>query len=630
MAEESKEKKSFLPTSSSSPGLTRAADRSTYSRKVMLAVLLFVSISIYSNVFRNDFVGYDDQNLIQGNLAIRSLSPDNIAQMFVPRTRGNYQPIRTLSYAIDYALWGAQPFGFHLTNIILHAATVIGVWLLVRRLLPEPVPWLAAIIFAVHPIHVESVAWMSARKDVLALTFLLLAVLLYERSRSNGKPVLYAGSIIATGVALLSKLTAVSIPLCMLLLEICRDGWPTAVELRRKVIRLLPHFLLLGLILMLNFVHVGPTFSHGDAVAELIEMERPIIHDTWLSMPLVICRYISLLFLPYRLSTHYDVARISHVADVRALMPIAFLSAVMMLGIVCYVRDRKAVAFCIGWSVITFLPTSNIVPTVALMTDRYMHIPSVGFAALLAMALTWPARRISRSRRPTVYLLALIPAVAVVLLFSLLTLRRNADWRDTNSLFTRTLLVSPRSVDARLALGTMHHEMGDYDSAIKMYRDALSIAPGQYRVLYNLAGSYMKKGWIHQATEALEESRASNPAFQATRLNLALAYHRQKRYKEAIAELEEVLRTSPDHALAIGHLGRIHLEMGEHKLALDQLNRALSIKPDLIPALADRAGLLIRLGRYEEAEQDVRRLQSLGADTRDMEVKLPDAAEGAR
>jgi tetratricopeptide (TPR) repeat protein len=596
----------------------------------MLAVLLVVSISIYSNVFKNDFVGYDDQNLIQGNRAIRSLSPGNIAEMFVPRTRGNYQPIRTLSSAIDYALWGARPFGFHLTNIILHAATVIGVWLLIRRLLPEPVPWLAAIIFAVHPIHVESVAWMSARKDVLSLTFFLLAVLLYERSESNGKPAAYAGSIIATGLALLSKLTAVSIPLCILLLEICRDGRPKAVELRRKVIRLLPHFLLIGLILVLNFVRVGPTFSHGDAVAGLAELGRPIIRDTWLSMPLVICRYISLLFLPYRLSTHYDVTRFSEFADVRVLIPIAFLSAAISLGAICYVRDRKAVAFCIGWSVITFLPTSNIFPTVAMMTDRYMHIPSIGFAALLAMALTWPARRISRSAKPTVYLLALFPAVAVVLFFSLLTLRRNTDWRDTNSLFTRTLLVSPRSVDARLALGTMHHEMGDYDSAIKMYRDALCITPGQYRVLYNLAGSYMKKGWIHQATEALEESRASNPEFQATHFNLALAYHQQKRYEEAIAELEEVLRISPDHALAHGNLGRIHVEMGEHELALGQLNRALGIRPDLIPALVDRAGLLMRLGQYEEAEQDVRRLQSLGADTRDLEAGLSDAAEKAR
>ena len=581
-------------------------------------VLIVVAVSPYLNAFKNDFVGYDDQNLIQNNRTIRSLSPDNITRMFVPKLRGNYQPIRTLSSAVDYAVWGARPFGFHLTNIILHAVTVIGVWLLIRELLPEPVPWLAAIIFAVHPIHVESVTWMSARKDVLSLAFFLAAILWYERAVSKGKPVAYLASILATGLALLSKLTAVSIPLCILLLEICRDGWPSAAELRRKAVRLLPHVLLVCLIIGLNFVHVGPTFSHRDALAGLGEVGRPIIHDVWLSMPMVVCRYLGLLLFPYHLSTHYDVTQVSEIGDVRVLLPAAFLVAIIVLGIACYVRNRKAVAFCIGWSVITFLPTSNIVPTVAMMTDRYMHMPSIGFAALLAMALIYPATRLRRGERPTAFLLALVPMTAVVLLFSLLTLRRNTDWRDTNTLFTRTLLVSPRSVDARLALGTMHHKMGDYDSAIMMYREALDITPGHYRVLYNLAGSYMRKGWIHQAIAALEESRTSNPEFRAAHFNLALAYHRQERYEEAIAELEEIFRASPNHALSHGQLGRIYIEMGERELALNELDRALSVKPDLIPALVDRVGLLKQLGRNEEAERDVRQLESLGVDIRDL------------
>ena len=593
-------------------------------------VLIIIALLPYLNAFKNDFVAYDDHNLIQKNRSIRSLSPADVARMFVPTMRGNYQPIRTLSSAIDYALWGAQPFGFHLTNIVLHAVAVLGVWLMIRTLVPEPVPWLSAAIFAIHPIHVESVTWMSARKDVLSLAFFLVAILLYERSESKGTIAAYVGSIIAAALALLSKLTAVSLPLCILLLEICRDGWPDTRELRRKSIRLLPYFLLIFLIIGLNFVHTGPTFSHRDALAGVGEVGRPIMHDVWLSMPLTICRYIGLLLLPYHLSTHYDVARVSNIFDMRVLLPAAFLVAVIVFGVACYVRNRRAVAFCIGWSVITFLPTSNIIPTVAMMSDRYMHVPSVGFAILLAMALTYPARSMSRREKAPIHLLATVPAVVVVLLLSLLTLRRNTDWRDTNALFTRTLRVNPRSIDARLALGAMHHKAGDYDSAINMYREALDIAPGHYRVLYNLAGTYMKKGWTHQAIKALEESRESNPDSRATHFNLALAYYQQKRQEEAIAELKEVFRISPNHAVSHGQLGRIYLEMGKHELALGELNRALSIRPDLIPALVDRARLLMQLDRDEEAERDLRRLESLGVNIRDLHRESSAAREATR
>lgn len=590
-------------------------------------LLCLLAAIVFANSFKNDFVGYDDQNLIVNNPAIRSLSPDNVARMFVPKLRGNYQPIRTLSYAVDYAVWGARPFGFHLTNLILHLVTVVCVWLLLRGLLSEPAALLAAMLFAVHPIHVESVTWMSARKDLLSLAFFLLAILWYEKSESSGKTIPYVGSIIAAGLALLSKLTAISLPFCILLLEICRYGRPSATELGRKLVRLLPHFLLICLVVGLNFIRVETMPTHGDALVGLEQAARPVVRDVWLSMPLVVCRYIGLLLVPWRLSTHYDVARLSHIADARVLVPSAFLAAAVLIGVVGFFRGRRTLAFCIGWFVITFLPTSNLVPTAAMMTDRYMHIPSIGFAALLAMILTYPIKKMSGAGKPAVRLLALAPTVIVVLLFSVLTVRRNTDWRDTSSLFSRTLLVNPRSVDARLAIGAMYDREGDYNAAIEMYRSALDIVPGHYRVLHNLGLTYMKKGWLRQATDALEKSRAANPDFLATHFNLALSYHEQGRYDEAIAEHREVLRINPRYAASHGDLGRIYIEMGEPGLALKELNRALSIQPDLAPALIDRAGLLIRQGRYEDAERDIRRLGSLGADTGELREKLHAARE---
>lgn len=591
-------------------------------RAFAAAILCVVSVVVFANVFKNDFVGYDDQNLIVNNQSVRSLSPAGIARMFVPKSRGNYMPLRTLSYALDHAIWGMRPFGFQLTNVVLHALSVIGVWLLVRKLAPDPTALLAAVLFAVHPIHVESVTWMSARKDALCLVFFLAAILLFEDSEAKGKPVSYVASIAATGLALLSKLTAVTIPLCIFLLDICRHGWPPARELRRKTARLLPHILLVCLVVGLNFMRPETASSHGDALAGLEGAGRAVTRDIWLSMPLVVCRYMGLLFVPYHLGTHYEISRISQVMDLRALAPMAFLLGLAVMGVVSFLRGKRVMAFCMGWFAITFLPTSNLVPTAAMMADRYMHIPSVGFSVLLAAALIYPARRLSAGDKSLLRLPAVSPAIAVVLLFSILTIRRNSDWRDTESLFERTLFVNPANVDAHLAIGAMKANAGDLDAAIKMYRDALAISPGHYRVLYNLGVTYGKKGWIREAARALEQSRDSNPDFLAAHFNLALAYHEQKRYSEAIAEHREVLRLRPDYAASHGDLGRIYLEMGELDPALAELNRALTMQPDLTPALIDRAGFFMRQGQIEEAERDLRRLESLGIDTRRLREKL--------
>jgi len=605
-------------------------DNKNVGRKQTLvigALLFLLTVMVFANTFENDFVGYDDQNLITNNDAIRNLSFGSVAEMFVPKYKGNYQPIRALSYALDYALWGERPFGFHLTNLILHAATVVGVWLLIRKLFAEPVALLAAVIFAIHPIHVESVTWMSGRKDVLSLFFFLPAIIWFDKSEVGQKRLPYVASILAAALALLSKLTAVSLPLCMLLLWICRDGWPKMPELARKAVRLAPHFLVVFLVIGLNFLRADTGTTHGDSLGGLDSLGGSVAHDIRLSMPLVVCRYLGLLLVPYRLSTHYDVSRISEIFDMRLLIPVVFILTVAAAGIICFMRGQRAIAFCVGWFFLTFLPASNIVPTAVMMGDRYMHVPSIAFAALLAAGMLYPLRMFAHNVKPSIRLAVLFPVLVAVLLLSVLTIRRNGDWRDTMTLFTRTRLVNPQSMDALLGIGAVYDGKGDYESAINAYRQALEIEPDHYRVLYNIGVSYLKKGWFHQANQALEKSRDVNPSFPASRVNLALSYHKQKRYEEAIAEHKEALRLDPENAVSHGDLGRIYMETGLTELALTELNRALRIQPILTQALFDRATLFGRLGRKEEAEKDLQQLESLGLDVSELRANVRSAAK---
>ncbi|GAB4350787.1 MAG: tetratricopeptide repeat protein [Candidatus Abyssubacteria bacterium] len=592
-----------------------------FGAAVMLGLL---AVIVFANSLKNDFVGYDDPNLIVNNEQIRSLSPENLARIFSPATKGNYQPIRTLSYALDYAIWGLRPFGYHLTNICLHAAGVVCVWLVLRHVLPDPSVFIAAAIFAVHPIHVENVTWLSARKDVLSLVFFLLAIVWYERAESNRKALPYLASLMAAALALLSKITAVTLPFCIILLELCRDGWPDLAGWKRKAGRLLPHVALVVVVVVLNFAEghrPGATVAHGDALASVAKASSAEVRDVWLSMPMVCWRYLGLLAVPYHQSTHYEVARISEMTDPRFLLPVLFLVTLAVAGVVCFVRGPRWIAFSIGWGAITFLPTSNIVPAAELMSDRYMHAPSIGFAALLAGVVTHSAYAIN-DKKQNLRKPALIPVITIILLFSIMTIRGNTDWRDTATLFRRTLAVNPASIEARLAIGATYIEAGDFEAAIKIYREALTLAPGHYRILYNLGVAFIRKGWFHQAAQTLEQSRSAHPDFLATRLNLALVYHRLKRYDEAISEHREVLRLDPRRATSYGDLGRIYLERGELGLALEHLNRALDIQPDLTPALIDRVLVSAQMGRYGDAERDLAHLDTLGVDTAGLRARM--------
>jgi tetratricopeptide (TPR) repeat protein len=594
------------------------------SERISLLLLIIIALLPYLNIFQNEFVGYDDQNLIQNNRQIRSLAPENVARMFVPKLRGNYQPIRTLSYAVDYALWGPRPFGFHLTNILLHVFTVAGVWLVFRRLLKEPAPFLAAVFFAVHPIHVESITWMSSRKDVLSLSFSLLAILLYDSSEQNNRRYLYIASIAAAAFAVLSKLTAVSFPLCILLLQVCRDGWPKRAEWVRKLIRLSPHFLVIAVIIGMNFIRFGGGAPlHGDALVGTETASLTVLRDVWLSMPLVFWRYVGLLFFPLHLSTHYAASRITSIAAPQFHIPLLLLLGSAASPLFLFFRGKRIAAFCIAWFFITFLPTSNIIPTAALMGDRYMHIPSIGIAGLLGILMAYPVHAALHERNASLMRTAIIASVAVILFHGMLTIRRNTDWRDTYSLFSRTLAVNPQSVDARLALGAVLEKDGLFDPAIEMYRDALDISPENYRVLYNLGGVYMKKGWVSHAARALENSKAANPKFNAARFNLAIAYQQLGRVEDAIAEHKALLELNPHLALSHGALGRLYLQEGNHDLAMQHLNLALREQPKLVPALIDRAELLLLQGHHDLAERDLQTLSSLGVDVKAERSRSP-------
>ena len=348
--------------------------------------LLGLVLLIYGQTLGFDFSNWDDPALVLKNPAIRSLGVDT----FVPKPGQAYQPIRVLSYAIDYAIWGLDsPGAFHFTNLLLHASATILLFLALQRMLPllrGPRPTdaklalLVAALFAVHPVNVESVAWVASRKYVLLANFAFLAF--YGYCRSGRKwPILVP---VATLLAILASPFGIVIPALLLLFEICRAS-------DRKPARTLPAwgvFLVMAPILWWALVSAG---AHGERVATSGEARA----NLW-TMLRCLFDYARMLLLPFDLNNKYvDILQPSP-WSAKVLLSIVALGSLFAWAWRGFRAGKRLPLFCVGWFFLTWAPVSNLVPISTTMADRYLYLPAVGVflgLALLAerkLTVIWP------------------------------------------------------------------------------------------------------------------------------------------------------------------------------------------------------------------------------------------------
>jgi hypothetical protein len=370
-----------------------------------------------------------------------------------PRS-GYYRPLVTLSLAAETRLFAASPSAYHVMNVVYHlAASLALVWAALRVLDSRPAAWLAGLAFVVHPIHTESVAWVSGRTDVMATIFFCLAVGCYARAAGIRSPWML-GALAAAGAALLSKEPAIALPVVLLAWEVSRprSSPPAPAEAMR---RLLPVFGLAVGYLALRHLVLGTVAG-------------PLVEGTALSNRLatgvaVLGRYLALLVAPHPANPDYVLEPLmtwSAWPTVASLAALASLSAVV---VVAWRRSRTP-AFLLAWFLLTLLPSTPLMPVgPAHMAERFLYLPSTAFALALGWAGASALERaglhawhdVARTRGGQALLAA--GGLALLLVTSLvLTLYRNEDWRDAERLFTRMAVSSPRSWKAANGLGHVY------------------------------------------------------------------------------------------------------------------------------------------------------------------------------
>jgi tetratricopeptide (TPR) repeat protein len=561
-----------------------------------VALIAVVTLVSFFSCLDNDFVNWDDNFYVTENRLIKNLSWSNTMEIFFSSALASYVPLVTLSFSIEYALWGLDPFGYHLTNLMLHIGNSLVVFVLVLRLSRYLLPALvAALLFGVHPLHVESVAWVSERKDMLSTLFFLGALLCYLKYRETSRARFYVLSLAAFVLSLLSKAMAITLPLILILSDY-RSGrsWN-----RRLLLEKVP-FLLISVLFAI--VEILGQHSGKGLNPRVFALGENVQIALW-----GVVFYLRKSLAPVGLSAYYP-----YPAEISLLLPAFFLPPMILLGLAVGVwvsrRYTREVVFGSLFCLMTLLPVLKFVPFGRdfVAADRYMYIPSIGVFYLVGIAVHWAANRETRWERAKAAALTALVSLTV-LTFSVLTWKRCDVWQDSESFWLSVLADNPDLAVAHNNLGNFYRETGRLDAAIDRYRKALALDPAYAYAHNNLGLVYSRRGRLDAAIEEYKKALAFDSTYALAHNNLGNAYEKKGRLDEAFREYEKALALDPTLAKAYNNLGNIHQRTGLLDAAIVYYEKALALDPSLtythynLGVSYEKKGRLdAAVGEYEE------------------------------
>jgi tetratricopeptide (TPR) repeat protein len=557
-------------------------------RLIAISGLILLTLATFANTLPNQFVNWDDHALVVNNPATKSLNPGAVVEIFTPRLGKTYQPIRVLSYAIDNALWGLNPIGYHVVNTALHALASVLLFLFLCRALPALSPAApershrlvaisAALLFAIHPINVEAVTWMSSRKYGLLAVFAFAAFLAF----AHGRRWL---ALVATVFAMLSSPFGIILPPIFLLYDFCRG--------QRLRALLTVHWPLIVLeVAMLPLLLVLLTDSGGGGV--MIDYPELSLGERLLTMMRCLSDYSRNLICPLWLNARYPHVATSSLGEAKVLWGIVILVAAVVFTWRRWKAGDRLIPFCAGWAFIAWLPVSNLVPISTFMADRYLYLPAVGIFIAVAFGVEQLTRNAKDPRR-------LIALVVIPVALAIVTIRRNADWRNSLTLWEASVRIEMSGVSLTM-LGSSHEEVQDVASALDAYRRALEIAPDYPGANNNLGALLYTAGELEKALPYFRRAVDLQENYPDALYNLGSTLSDLGQPEEGEPYLRTVLELEPKRAGAYNNLGLILKNRGESADATAHFRRAIEYDPELPAAHYNLAHLLFRANDYAAA-----------------------------
>jgi Flp pilus assembly protein TadD len=564
---------------------------------VVCLVLFGLVVWTFLPALHNGFINYDDDIYVTGNAHVKGgLNPASVVWAFTSVDASNWHPLTWLSHLTDFELYGLNPDGHHFTSILLHAINTVLVFLWLRRM--TGADWrslFVAAIFGLHPLRVESVAWISERKDVLSTLFGLLALMAYTRharSVTSDKwqvasdksaattpdalhpSLYYVLALVFFAFSLMSKPMLVTLPFLLLLLDywplrrVAGDKWQ--VTCGKLVIEKIPFFVLSAASCAVTYL----AQKQGGAMVLMAGQPFPArVENALVSYG----RYLGKLFWPENLAVVYPVVdhwRLQVVLLVTALLLAVSATAIILRRLHPYLMT--------GW----FWFLGTLVPVLGLvavgeqaMADRYTYFPLIGVLLIVAWAVEELTRR-------WYYQPFALPAMSVAIIVTCIVLTRQnvAYWKSSETLFRHVIAVTKDNYSAHCNLANALFSQGDLEGTLTEYQEALKLKPESFENESNVGMALAYLNRMDEAILAFQKALKLNPGFGMGHQNLGAALEAKDRLEDAIREYEEAIRLMPNYAPAHNSLGVAYAKQNRLNEALDQFEAAVKLDPSFVPA----------------------------------------------
>ena len=582
----------------------------SYSRQDVLAFVtlgLLVVVSYLPAMLWGGFV-WDDR-IITNSEPVQEVSglwkiwfsPSAIGE------EGHYWPLVYTTFWLEHKLWGYAPAGYHVVNVLLHLANALLLWHVMRRLAVSGA-WMVAAVFAVHPLHVESVAWVIERKDVLSGLFYLAAVLAWMRFVEQPNSRRYAWSLALYTAAMLSKSIAITLPAAFLIWHWWKQGRVTSTDL----LRLVP-FGVVGLVITvgdLSFYQSVEPLSLGYSLTE---------------RTLIAAR--ALWFYAGKLLWPSDLAVIYPLWDIRVADPLAWgylIAAVVLTVALWHFRrqiGRGPLAGALFFAV-TLLPVLGFVDygymQYAFVADRFQYLAGIGVMAIVIGAASY-----SVCRLPSMWQKGALGVAALALVvLGLLTWQQASIWRNKETLWRHVVTLNPQARDAHLSLSKVLYRQKRYAEALEAARVAVEQRPNYYNPHATLGAIFNALGRFEEAETHLRHAITLHPQGWYAHLHLGDALYKQGRYEEALKATRVAVEQRPNYYNPHATLGAIFNALGRFEEAETHLRRALALNPQAQVVHLNLGDALYKQGRYEEAMDLIAQAAALAPDSMQDSAKL--------
>ena len=573
-----------------------------YQALCIYLLLALVTIAVFWQVGSCDFISYDDLDYVRNNDRVNTgLSWENVIWAFTKSHASNWHPLTWVSHMLDCQLFGLDPGGHHLTNLLLHLANTLLLFAVLSRM--TGAVWRSVFVaaaFALHPLHIESVAWVSERKDVLSTLFWILtmgAYLGYVNRPNKGRYVL---TLLVFGLGLMAKPMLVTLPLVLLLL----DYWPLGrfqktshhVDTGRTQKAIFGHLFLEKIpLLALSAGSCAITFfaqQKGGAVmaTNMIPIDLRIANAI-----ISYAKYIGKMIWPSRLAVIYPHPFGALVTWQTVLTTVLLLA--ISVWVICLAKKRGYFAVGWFWYIITLLPVIGIVQVGSqAMADRYTYIPLTGLFIIIA----WAGAELT-TKLPYRKILLAVLSVTVLLAMAITSRLQLRHWRNSVAIFEHALEVTENNNIAHGYLVRPLFKQGRVDEAIAHNYQALRINPNDYVGHINLGFILSKSGKFDQAVEYYTRAIQIGPDYPAAYIDLGTVLMKQGKIAEAIEQYQQVLRLTPDNAKVYNDMGIALSRQDKLDSAVAYFNKALQIDPEFAKAHCNLGYALTRQGKFDKA-----------------------------